>query len=188
MSEKRQELLENRPTHSPSESKERADEDTVGHLVAFVKCKVMGVCETAEAKRKTEDLKRSIEKPKPALTMVDLSPLGETVPKIGRTGMVRKMLFGNGWEILNTNGTLYSDKDEALLSKCRAMSPTEAAKSPFCMKLAKTEHDAIRLNGTVETNFPKNLKEMWEEKIAKYGKANPDIQKFYDARVRPIVE
>lgn len=188
MSEKRQESSEKRAPQSAPESKETPNESTVGHLVALVKCKAMGVCEKAETKKKTDDLKRSIEKPEPALTRVDLSPLGETVPKIGRTGMARKMLFGNGWEILNTNGTLYSDKDEALLTRCRAMSPTEAAKSPLCVKLARTEHDAIRLKGTVETNFPKNLKEMWEEKIAKYGKANPDIQRFYDARVRPIVE
>lgn len=188
MTEKRQDSGEKIPTRTAPESKERPSESTVGHLVALVKCKVMGVCETAEAKKKTDELRRSVEMPKPALSKVDLSPLGESVPKIGRTGMARKMLFGNGAEILKTHGTLYSDKDEALLSKCRAMPAAEAAKSAFCTKVANMESDAIRLKGGVEVNFPKNLKEMWEEKIAKYGKTNPDIQKFYDARVRPIVE
>ncbi|MFB0964541.1 MAG: hypothetical protein QMC36_02425 [Patescibacteria group bacterium] len=188
MSEKRQDSPEKRPSTGTPETKESPHESTVGHLVALVKCKVMGVCETAEAKKRTDELRKSVEKPRQTLSKVDLSPLGESVPKIGRTGTARKMLFGNGTEILKTHGTFYSDKDEALFSKCRAMSAAESAKSPFCSKLANKESDAIRLKGTVEVNFPKNLKEMWEEKIARYGKTNPDIQKFYDARVRPIVE
>ena len=93
MFEKRQDAREKLPTPAAPEAKERSDESTVGHLVALVKCKVMGVCETAEAKKKTDELKRSVEKAKPVLTKVDLSPLGETVPKIGRTGTARKMLF-----------------------------------------------------------------------------------------------
>lgn len=54
--------------------------------------------------------------------------------------------------------------------------------------MTKAEPDAIRLSGNAEVRFARNLKEMWEEKIAKYGKSNPDIQKFYDQRVRPIAE
>lgn len=75
MSEKRQNSPEKRAPQSVPESKEAPDESTVGHLVALVKCKVMGVCEKAESKKKTDDLKRSMEAEKTPAVKVDLSPL-----------------------------------------------------------------------------------------------------------------
>lgn len=75
MFEKRQDPPEKRAPQSAPESKESPDESTVGHLVALVKCKVMGVCEKAESKKKTDDLKRSMETGKTPAAKVDLAAL-----------------------------------------------------------------------------------------------------------------
>lgn len=75
MSEKRQDSLEKRVPQTVPESKESPDESTVGHLMALVRCKVMGVCEKAESKKKTDDLKRSMETEKTPAVKIDLSPL-----------------------------------------------------------------------------------------------------------------
>ncbi|MFZ3233299.1 MAG: hypothetical protein WA194_07445 [Patescibacteria group bacterium] len=75
MSDKRQESPEKRVPKSAPESKETPNESTVGHLVALVKCKAMGVCEKAETKKKTDDLKRSMEGEKTTAVKIDLSPL-----------------------------------------------------------------------------------------------------------------
>jgi hypothetical protein len=79
-----------------------------------------------------------------------------------------------------------SDDDERLLSRCKAQ-PNET-KSALCQKLLGKEPEAIRLDGTAKIDFGRNLKEMWEEKIATYGAQNPDIRRFYQARVKPYAE
>lgn len=92
MPEKTNERRDSSARENP-EAKEKPTESTVGHLIAFVKCKVLGACEVAEARKRTGELRKSLEIEKPASVRVDLSPLGKIVPKIGRTGTVRKMLF-----------------------------------------------------------------------------------------------
>lgn len=37
-------------------------------------------------------------------------------------------------------------------------------------------------------DFRQNLKDLWEEKIRRYGNKNPDLRKFYETRVLPTIE
>ncbi|MFZ4462072.1 MAG: hypothetical protein ACOYN2_06340 [Patescibacteria group bacterium] len=103
--------------------------------------------------------------------------------------MTRKLLFGTQKSVVDKNGTFASESDRKTWEAFQAAPQERNEKNPLYKKLAKIKGQSIKLDKNIEeVDFRQNLKDLWQEKIRRYGSRNPQLQEFYNTRILPVIE